>query len=205
MSNSASNFINSVDLAFYLSLGISVFFLLLITVLIITFVIKFNSKKNPKPQNIHSNTLLEVTWTVIPTILVMILFWFGWIGYEKMEDIPKDAIKVDVTARMWQWSFTYENGKQTDTLVVPLNKAVVLNLHSLDVNHAFFVPAFRLKKDVYPGLERKAWFVAEDLGSYTITCAEYCGLNHSNMYSKIVVVPEDKYDLWISKNQDEKK
>ena len=205
MSNSASNFINSVDLAFYLSLGISVFFLLLITVLIVTFVIKFNRKKNPNPQNIHSNTLLEVTWTVIPTILVMILFWFGWIGYEKMEDIPKDAIKVDVTAQMWQWSFTYENGKQSDTLVVPLNKAVVLNLHSLDVNHAFFVPAFRLKKDVYPGLERKAWFVAEDLGSYTIACAEYCGLHHSNMYSKIVVVPEDKYDLWISKNQDEQK
>ena len=205
MSNSASNFINSVDLAFYLSLGVSVFFLLLITVLIVTFVIKFNRKKNPKPQNIHSNTLLEVTWTVIPTILVMILFWFGWTGYEKMEDIPKDAIKVDVTAQMWQWSFTYENGKQSDTLVVPLNKAVVLNLHSLDVNHAFFVPAFRLKKDVYPGLERKAWFIAEDLGNYTITCAEYCGLNHSNMYSKIVVVPEDKYDLWISKNQDEQK
>lgn len=197
MFNGASNFINSVDSVFLLSLAISIFFLLLITVLMITFVIKYNRKKNNKAKNIHGNTLLEITWTVIPTILVMILFWYGWVGYKQMENIPEDAIKVDVTARMWKWSFQYDNGVQSDTLFVPLNQPVQVNLHSSDVNHAFFVPAFRIKKDVYPGQERKAWFKAEKLGEYDIACAEYCGLNHSAMYAKIVVLPEEEFINWL--------
>ncbi|MGB5849054.1 MAG: cytochrome c oxidase subunit II transmembrane domain-containing protein, partial [Ignavibacteriaceae bacterium] len=84
MSSGASNFVESVDSVFLLSIIISVFFLVLITTLMIYFVIKYNRKRNPKAVNVHSNTLLEITWTIIPTILVLILFWYGWVGYKEM-------------------------------------------------------------------------------------------------------------------------
>lgn len=198
MSSGASNFVESVDSVFLLSIIISVFFLVLITTLMIYFVIKYNRKRNPKAVNVHSNTMLEVTWTIIPTILVLILFWYGWVGYKEMVDIPEDAMTVEVTAQMWKWQFKYETGKVTDSLYVPVNKAVKLTLISNDVNHAFFVPAFRIKKDVYFGRERETWFIANEIGEYDIACAEYCGLNHSYMYSKIFVMPEDEFDSWLA-------
>jgi len=197
MSSGASNFIESVDGVFIAALAVAIFFLLLITVLMLVFVFKYSRKKNPKATNIHSSTWLEVTWTIIPTILVMILFWYGWTGYKEMSDIPEDALTIDVTAQMWKWNFQYEGGIQSDTLYVPVNQPVVVVMHSNDVNHAFFIPAFRIKKDVYPGRERKAWFIAQELGEYDIACAEYCGLNHSGMYAKVVVLPEDEFANWL--------
>jgi len=198
MSSGASNFVESVDSVFLLSIIISVFFLVLITTVMIYFVIKYNRKRNPKAVNVHSNTMLEVTWTIIPTILVLILFWYGWLGYKEMVNIPEDAMTVEVTAQMWKWQFKYETGKVTDSLYVPVNKAVKLTLISNDVTHAFFVPAFRIKKDVYFGKERETWFIANEIGEYDIACAEYCGLNHSYMYSKIFVMPEDEFNSWLA-------
>ena len=109
MSGGASNFVESVDSVFLFSIIMSVFFLVLITAMMLFFVFKYNRKRNPKAVNVHSNTLLEVTWTVIPTILVLILFWYGWVGYKKMADIPEDAMTIEVTAQMWQWQFTYDD------------------------------------------------------------------------------------------------
>jgi cytochrome c oxidase subunit 2 len=203
MSSGASNFVESVDFVFLLSIGISVFFLVLITTLMIVFVIKYNRKRNPKAVNVHSNATLEIIWTAIPTILVLILFWYGWTGYKEMVDIPEDAMTVEVTAQMWHWQFKYETGKITDSLYVPVNQPIILVLTSNDVNHAFFVPAFRIKKDVYPGTERKVWFIANDVGEYDIACAEYCGLNHSYMYSKIFVMPEGEFKNWLYGVSDE--
>jgi cytochrome c oxidase subunit 2 len=203
MSSGASNFIESVDGVFLLSIIISVFFLVLITTLMIYFVIKYNRKRNPKATNVHSNSLLEITWTVIPTILVLILFWYGWVGYKEMVDVPEDAMNVEVTAQMWKWQFKYETGKVTDSLYVPVNKAVKLTLTSNDVNHAFFIPAFRVKKDVYPGTQRITWFRANEVGEYDIACAEYCGLNHSYMYSKIIVMTETDFKNWLYGVSDE--
>ncbi|GAB4295399.1 MAG: hypothetical protein Kow0098_17730 [Ignavibacteriaceae bacterium] len=197
----ASNFVQSVDTAFLFTLIVSVFFLVLITTLMIVFVIKYNRKRNRKAENVHSNLALEITWTVIPTILVLIMFWFGWTGYKEISDIPEEGFNVKVTAQMWKWTFEYENGIQKDTLYVPADKTVILTMHSLDVNHAFFVPAFKLKKDVYPGQQRKAWFVAKP-GSYNIACAEYCGLNHSYMYSKVIALPEEEFNEWYNRNSE---
>jgi cytochrome c oxidase subunit 2 len=162
------------------------------------FVIKYNRKRTPKGKNIHGNVALEITWTAIPTILVLIMFWFGWQGYKETIDVPEGALPVKVTAQMWKWSFEYENGKKTDTLYVPVNQPVKLILHSNDVNHSFFVPAFRLKKDVFPNRERIAWFEAKEIGKYNIACAEYCGLNHSYMYSKIIVIPKEDFQNWVN-------
>lgn len=198
MFDGVSNFSQSTDLAFLFTLVVSVFFLVLITVLMIYFVIRYNRKRNPKATNVHHNTALEVTWTVIPTILVLIMFWLGWTGYLEQSRIPENALTIDVQAQMWKWSFKYPNGKETDSLYVPINKDVVLNLHSIDVNHAFYVPKFRIKKDVYPNQKRTAWFNAKEIGSYDIACAEYCGLNHSYMYNKITVMSENEFNAWLN-------
>jgi cytochrome c oxidase subunit II len=197
MFDGVSNFVNSVDGTFLFTLAVSVFFLLLITFLMIFFVIKYSRKRNPKAKNIHGNMGLEITWTAIPTILVMIMFWFGWEGYLETVTIPEDALSIDVTAQMWKWSFKYEDGKTTDTLYVPVNKPIKLVLHSNDVNHSFFIPAFRVKKDVFPNRERTTWFIAEETGEYDIACAEYCGLNHSYMYAKIIVLDQVEFNNWM--------
>jgi len=200
MFDGVSNFSQSTDLAFFFTLVVSVFFLVLITSLMIYFVVKYNRKRNPKATNVHHNTALEITWTVIPTILVLIMFWLGWTGYLEQSKIPENALTIDVTAQMWKWSFKYPNGKETDSLYVPVNKDVVLNLKSIDVNHAFYVPKFRIKKDVYPSQTRTAWFNAKETGSYDIACAEYCGLNHSYMYSKVHIMPEKEFIAWFNSN-----
>jgi cytochrome c oxidase subunit 2 len=203
MFDGVSNFVNSVDGTFLFTLIVSIFFLVLITFLMIFFVIKYNRKRNPKGTNIHGNMGLEIAWTGIPTILVLIMFWYGWQGYKEMVSVPEDAMPINVTAQMWKWSFKYEDGKITDTLYVPVNKPIKLILHSNDVNHSFFIPAFRLKKDVFPNRERVAWFIAEQTGEYNIACAEYCGLNHSYMYSKIIVLPEEEFKNWMYGMTDE--
>ena len=198
MFNGASNFAKDVDFAFLFTLVVSIFFLVLITGLMIYFVIKYNRKRNPKATNVHSNVALEITWTVIPTILVLIMFWFGWVGYVDMSEAPENTLNVDVTAQMWKWTFKYENGLTTDSLYVPVNQPVKLNLHSLDVNHAFYIPKFRIKKDVYPNQNRMVWFEANELGDFDIACAEYCGLNHSYMYNKVKVMPYEDFTIWLN-------
>lgn len=203
MFDDVSNFVNSVDGTFLFTLVVSIFFLVLITFLMIFFVIKYSRKRNPKGTNIHGNMGLEIAWTGIPTILVLIMFWYGWQGYREMVDVPEGAMLVKVTAQMWNWSFQYEDGKKTDTLYVPVNKPIKLILNSNDVNHSFFIPAFRLKKDVFPNRERVAWFIAKETGSYNIACSEYCGLNHSYMYSKIIVLPEEEFKNWMYRMSDE--
>ena len=197
MFDDVSNFVNSVDVTFLFTLIVSVFFLVLITILMIVFVIKYNRKRNPRGTNIHGNMALEITWIVIPTILVLVMFWFGWQGYLETVDVPENAMPINVTAQMWKWSFEYEDGKTTDTLYVPVNQPVKLILNSVDVNHSFFIPAFRLKKDVFPNRERIAWFQAKETGEYDIACSEYCGLNHSYMYSKIIVLPDEDFNSWM--------
>ena len=198
MFTSASNFTNEVDTLFAYILILSLIVLIGITVAMIYFVIRYSRKRNPVPKNIEGNLTLEILWTVIPLVLFLSMFYFGWVGYKDMRAIPADALRIKVTARMWQWSFEYPNGLKTDTLYVPVSKAVRVDLKSVDVNHAFFVPAFRIKKDVYPNKANDAWFKSDKVGTYDIACAEYCGLNHSHMYSSVHIMPQKDFDAWFA-------
>jgi cytochrome c oxidase subunit 2 len=193
-----SEFVKSVDFAFFFIVAVSVFFLVLITGSMIYFVFKYSRKKNPKATNIHGSVPLEIIWTVIPTILVLFMFYFGWMGYKEMSNIPEDSMVVNVTAQMWKFSFKYDNGKVTDTLYVPVNRPVKVVLNSLDVNHAFYIPAFRIKKDIIPGKGNTSWFTATEVGSHPIFCAEYCGLNHSYMYTEVVVLSLNDFLRWMN-------
>lgn len=192
----ASNFTNSVDAVFLYIAGLSLIVLIGITVAMVYFVIRYSRKRNPVPTHVEENLMLEILWTAIPLALFISMFYFGWEGYKDMRAIPADALQIKVTARMWQWSFEYPNGLKTDTLYVPQNKAVRTELHSNDVNHAFFIPAFRVKKDVYANKANDLWFQSEMVGRYDIACAEYCGLKHSGMYSAVYVMTQQDFDHW---------
>lgn len=193
-----SNFSGGVDTAFAIIGGISLFFLIGITAVIIIFIIKYNKKKNPVASEIEGSTKLEIIWTVIPLVLVLFMFWIGWRSYTPERKVPADAMKVKVTAQMWSWRFEYENGKVEDTLFVPVNKAVLLNMYSLDVIHSLYIPAFRIKTDVVPGTDNYMWFKSLVTGSYDLFCAEYCGLRHSYMGTTVEVVDQATFDKWYA-------
>lgn len=191
-----SNFVAGVDLAFMLILGISVFFMIAITVVMIIFIRKYRRDRHPEPVQIEGSVKLELLWTIIPLILVVVMFYFGWMGWKPMKNPPPDAMKVTAIARMWKFNFEYENGKITDSLYVPVNKPVVLDLKALDVLHALYIPAFRVKEDMVPGNLKQMWFVPGKVGSYDMFCAEYCGLEHSYMYTGVNVMNDDDFDEW---------
>lgn len=194
--SNASNFVTGVDRAFMVILGISFLFLIGLTLTMVYFVYKYNNKKNPVATQIEGSTKLEIIWTIIPVILVLVMFYYGWAGWAPMRTAPKDTFNIKVVARMWNFTFEYENGKKTDTLFVPLNKAVKLGLNSLDVIHSLYIPAFRIKEDVVPGREKMAWFIPQREGIFDLFCAEYCGLNHSYMLNLVKVMPEEQFNSW---------
>ena len=196
MLQGASPFSDYVDTTFLLIAGISLLVLVGIVVAMIVFLIKYSRKRNPNPTNIEGNLPLEILWTAIPLVLFMGMFYMGWEGYLKTVDVPANAVPVRVTARMWSWTFSYPNGVQTDTLHVPVHTAVKLLLTSADVNHSLYIPAFRVKKDVIPNRENVLWFETTSVASYDIACAEYCGLRHSYMYTKVVSHDSADFVRW---------
>ncbi|HNT99927.1 MAG TPA: cytochrome c oxidase subunit II [Acidobacteriota bacterium] len=203
MNTPTSTFTSGVDQVFLLIVGISVVMLTLVTVLMIYFVIRYHRRRHPKPEKVTQHTWLEITWTVIPTILVLIMFWFSFSEFRKMRDVPADALTVQVIGRMWDWAFEYPNGKKTDKLYVPLDRAVRLELKSVDVNHSFYIPAFRVKEDVVPGRQNFLWFRPQSMGPADIYCAEYCGQNHAYMMSKVIVMSQSEFDTWYNEDAPE--
>jgi cytochrome c oxidase subunit 2 len=197
-----TGYVETVDLVMLYIVAISVILLLGVTATMVYFVFKYHRKKGHEPKDIHGSILLETIWIAIPTILVLSMFYFGYIGYEELRTIPDDAMEIDVTARMWEWDFNYDNGKQTDTLYVPLGKPIKLLMKSVDVNHSFYIPAFRIKEDVIAGKENFLGFTADKVGDFDIACAEYCGLNHSMMYTKVIVMPEKEFIAWFDAEEE---
>ena len=199
MFSNASNFVHGVDNAFLIILGISFFFLITLTGTMIYFVVRYNRKRNPHATQIKDSTWLEVTWTTIPLLLVLLMFYVGWAGFLPMRVVPKDAMHIKAIGKMWKYSFEYEGNKQSDTLVVPLNKAVKIDLVSLDVLHGFSIPAFRIKEDMVPYKKNYTWFIPGEKGDYDLFCTVYCGVSHSYMYGVVRVVDAAEFDKWLDK------
>jgi cytochrome c oxidase subunit 2 len=185
-----------VDNVFLYILVICVFLLVLITFLMVYFVIHYRREKHPHPADIEGSTWLEITWTVIPTLIVLTMFYYGLTGFEFLKKVPPGAMPVKVIARQWSWLFQYENGFQDPELRVPVGKPVKLLLTSLDVIHGFYVPAFRIKQDAVPGMTNHLWFQPTETGTFDVMCSQYCGLEHSHMLTKIVVLPDDEFTQW---------
>jgi len=185
-----------VDNVFLYILIICVFLLGLITFLMVYFVIRYRRERHPKPADIEGSTWLEITWTVIPTLIVLTMFYYGLTGFEFLKKIPEGAMVVKVIARQWSWLFQYENGIQDTELRVPVGKPVKLLLTSQDVIHGFYAPAFRIKQDAVPGMTTTLWFQPTEVGTFDVMCSQYCGLEHAHMLTKLVVLPQEDFTKW---------
>ncbi|MBD3299202.1 MAG: cytochrome c oxidase subunit II, partial [candidate division Zixibacteria bacterium] len=196
----ASTTAGDVDALFNFMLGISIFFFVLIMGLVVFFVIRYRRRGEALKltPGITHNNLLEITWIIIPVILVGIIFVWGFKGYIRSSVIPKDAMEIKVTGQKWFWSFTYPEGNNTiNELVVPSGTPIKLLMSSQDVIHSFFVPDFRIKRDVLPNRYTLAWFEAPREGNHHLFCAEYCGTDHSKMIGTVRVVSQREYNEWI--------
>jgi cytochrome c oxidase subunit 2 len=184
------------DAVFFYVFALSVVFLVGITGLMIYFVIRYSKKRNPVASQIEGHTGLEIVWTLVPLVLFLAIFYFGWTNYEYMRQAPRESMVIRVTARQWNWSFEYPNGKVTRVLFAPLDRPMKLEVRSADVVHGFYVPSFRLKIDAVPARANTTWFQATRPGSYDIECTVICGVDHSLMLSKVIVVPEEEFKAW---------
>jgi cytochrome c oxidase subunit 2 len=191
-----------VDQIFYFILIISIIFFVLIVSVMVLFVFRYrrvegrSTEKTPS----HSNAL-EAVWTIIPVILVAIIFTWGFVGYMDTRQAPDNSYEIKVYAKKWTWSFGYPNGYIDENLHVPADTPIRLVMSSSDVIHSLYVPAFRLKMDVVPKRYSTTWFNAVDPGSeaaeYDLLCAEYCGDQHSTMMAKVVVHPPGEFEKWL--------
>ena len=208
--DAASTYAEQVDWLWNYITYISIFFTVVIAGLMILFILRYPRKTPDDQPRAHThNTALEITWTIIPLIIVMSIFLWGFRGFLDMNTPPANSYEVLVTAYKWGWTFTYPNGATSDELHVPADKPIQLVLESKDVIHSFYVPAFRIKKDVVPGRYNQTWFEVRSKDNnininnpekeYDLFCAEYCGLNHSRMVSKVVVHTPESFASWLEK------
>lgn len=188
-----------VDSLFYFILYMSIFFFVIVVALSAYFVIRYRRKgKFKKTSGVTYNVPLEIAWTVIPLILVMIIFAKGFNAYMRLNIVPKDALEIKVTGQKWFWSFDYAEGASSvNELVVPVDRPIKLLLSSKDVIHSFYVPDFRIKMDVLPNRYTITWFQAKNVGEYNLFCAEYCGRGHSQMIGTVKVVNEREFADWL--------
>lgn len=193
---------DAVDPVFKFIFGASLLLLGGITATMIWFIIRYRRSRAPQPTSqVESNLWLEIVWTVLPSILVMAMFYYGWAGYLALRNVPAGALPVTATARMWSWNFAYANGRTSPKLYVPVGRPVLVNLVSGDVLHGFFLPAFRVKRDVVPGMKNYAWFVADKAGSYDLFCSQYCGKGHSAMITTVEALPEAEFTAWLEQKE----
>jgi cytochrome c oxidase subunit 2 len=179
------------DFMFYSVLGLSLFFFVAIAVAVIYLVVKYRHRPGHKaePSAAHNDTL-ELTWTIIPTIICVFLFYYGWHAYVKVVTPPTKAVEIQVQAKRWAWQFTHYNGVQDADLHLPVNTPVRFVMTSTDVIHSFYIPVMRIKQDIIPRRYTYAWLFATKPGTYRLNCAEYCGTNHSQMGFTGPILPD---------------
>jgi cytochrome c oxidase subunit II len=199
---SASTVSGKVDaLYFYLS-GVTLFFTLLISGILIFFVIRYRRRSPFEiPRPIAGSHKLEMLWSVIPFIIAMSMFAWGAQIYFQNSRSPKNANEIYVVGKQWMWKIQHSTGqREINELHVPAGRKIKLIMTSEDTIHDFFIPAFRIKADVLPGKYTTQWFEATKPGTYHLFCAEYCGMNHSGMIGSVIVMEPTEFDSWLSGN-----
>lgn len=196
---------SDLDWLFYFVYWINVIFFVLVVALMVYFAWKYRHRegRTVEPSAGHS-TALELTWTIIPTLLTVFIFYYGFRGFLQMAVDPPNAYEITVNGKMWNWSFIYPNGYVSPELHVPADTPVRFVLTSDDVIHSFFVADWRVKKDVVPGRYNRMWVNAQKIHpdstepeEHDITCNEYCGQNHSAMLSKAWVHDKNEFPKWL--------
>ena len=190
----------SIDWLFDLEIKLIAFFFALIIVPMAYSLVVFRRRKGDTSdgEHIEGNTKLEITWTIIPLLIVIFLGIIGADNLRQIQSVDPQALEIRVIAFQWDWQFEYPQGFTSNTLYLPKNKQVVLKMESRDVLHSFWVPEFRVKQDIVPGRITDYRITPSLIGSYKVRCAELCGKSHSTMEKDVIVISQSDYDKWVS-------
>jgi cytochrome c oxidase subunit 2 len=200
MPQAASSIAGDVDALYYFILWLCVFFFILVMGAMFAFVWKYRRQRSDQRTHpIAGNRTLEIVWSVIPSLILVVLFVWGTRVWLEQTVPPPNAMEIRVTGQMWNWSYDYPTKGCTGAteLVVPKDTPVKLIVNSTDVLHSFYIPAFRVKRDAVPNKYNVMWFEAIEAGEFDIFCAEYCGDQHSQMLSKVRVVSNEAFQEWV--------
>lgn len=175
------------------------------------FIVKYHRSQNEKSAYIPHNTTAETVWTIIPMIIFVAISVFGLFEYVKMNEVPKNAYKINVTGFQWGWTFTYskkEDGQivsfdKNELMYLPVDTPIVLEMTSRDVLHSFYIPSFRVKRDTVPGMNSYLTFTPTKLGDFNIFCTEFCGTSHSRMRGIVRVVSKERFEKWAEREYKE--
>jgi len=190
--------VSAVDQTFLLIFIIAAILFIAIAVGMIIILFRYDHKRHPNAATFKGSIPAEIIWIIFPTLIVIGMFISGWKSYLISRTPPPGTLDVEVTGRKWSWSFTYKNGIKSDVLYVPASQPVFLSMKTLDVLHGFYVPAFRIKRDLVPGMTTTLWFRTKDPGTFDVMCSQYCGVGHSSMHTTITVLPQAEFDKWYA-------
>src|SRR5947209_390141 len=195
----ASTGAGNVDALYIFLVALSAFMSAAIFTMILVFAARYRRRPGIKAEQIEGSTALELTWSVVPLAIFMVIFVWGAVIYFQERTPPRGATEVYVVAKQWMWKLQHEEGhREINELHVPVGREVKMIMTSQDVIHSFYVPAFRIKQDVLPGRYTTFWFQATKSGTYHLFCAEYCGTQHSGMIGQVVVMEPAQYEAWLS-------
>lgn len=209
----ASSFAEGLDQMFNFINWLCYFFFALIAVLVVVFAVKYRAPRGHafRTDGPTHHLPMELTWLIIPLILVVIIFWLGFAGspalrvegYVGLLQPPRNSYEIQAIAKKWSWIFKYPNGVMSDDLYIPAGEPVKMTLRSEDVLHSFFIPNFRVKRDCVPERYGHLWFQADEPTGHArfhhLFCAEFCGNGHSNMNRKVFVLARPEFDAWLAK------
>lgn len=198
-----------IDDLFYAILYVTGFFLLLVTVVLVAFIVRYRSRPGGRAFHTAGNTRLELIWAAVPAVLLLLIALASSAIWSQIrDDAPSEdgSFVVLVKPRQFQWDIVYsgtdgrfgtaDDLEAINRLDVPAGRNVIVRLQAQDVVHSFFVPEFRLKQDAVPGMTTKIWFNVPEAGRYEIACAELCGLAHYRMRGVLVVHAPDEFEAW---------
>jgi cytochrome c oxidase subunit 2 len=195
---SASSLSGPVDALYLTLIAISVFFSVLIAAALLFFAVRYRRRPGLKATQIEGSLPLELAWTGIPFLIVVFVFAWGAQLFIEAETPPRAGMRFTVTGKQWMWKVQHPTGQaEINSLHVPVGADVVMTMISEDVIHSFYIPAFRLKQDVLPGMYTTLWFRPTQVGVYHLFCAEYCGTKHSEMIGQVVVLEPAEYQHWL--------
>jgi cytochrome c oxidase subunit 2 len=196
----ASSVATEVDLLYLFITGVSAFSVVLVAVLVVVFAVKFR-RRHPDDvgADIHGSLVLELTWTFIPFVLAMLMFFWGADLFFRLARPPVDSMELFVVGKQWMWKVQHPDGvREINEMHVPVGRNIKITLGSEDVIHDYSIPAFRVKMDAVPGKLTTMWFKAEVPGTYHLFCAEFCGTKHSGMIGQVIAMEPQAYEAWLS-------
>ncbi|HEY2355692.1 MAG TPA: cytochrome c oxidase subunit II [Gaiellaceae bacterium] len=194
-----------IDFTFWFLIAICIGLFAVVAAVMIYCIVKFRAAPDDLEDgpSIHGHTGLEIGWTAIPFVLVTAIAVVCGIVLSKNDAQGANPLVINVTAQQYEWTFSYPdaNNATSPVLLLPKDRTVVLNLRSLDVIHAFFVPEFRLQEDMVPGMVTNLVVTPDRIGTYPLECNELCGAGHTTMVTQAIVESPQDFDKWVAQQK----